>query len=126
DAHGIWVAGLLRPGLSDEQVTALQASALSGDWRRTAHGLEMVAALAVPVPGFPILSLHASADEGQVSLVAAGPVLPEAEAITAGILPSAEEVAGIVRTAVEEYRFQEKRAERMDALRPFMEKARSA
>ena len=54
DAHGIWVAGVLRPGVSDEQVHALQASPLSGDWRRIGGRLELVAALAVNSPGFPV------------------------------------------------------------------------
>jgi len=56
DDHGIWVAGVLRPGVTDEQVRALRAAAISGDWRRVKPGadLEMVAALAVNVPGFPI------------------------------------------------------------------------
>lgn len=54
DAHGIWVAGALRPGVSDEQVRALRGSSLSGDWRRIGGTLELVAALAVNVPGFPI------------------------------------------------------------------------
>jgi hypothetical protein len=120
--HGIWVSGLIRETATQAQLDALQASALSGDWRRTAYGLEMVAALAVPVPGFPIVALHASGDEGQVSLVAAGAVLPES-ALTAGLLPSADEIAGIVRTAIEEYRFQEKRAERFAPLREFADKA---
>ena len=54
DEHGIWVAGVLRPGVSDEQVHALQASPLSGDWRRIGGRLELVAALAVNSPGFPV------------------------------------------------------------------------
>lgn len=125
DQHGIWFAGMVRPTATTEQLDALQASALSGDWRQTAHGLELVAALAVPVPGFPILSLHASAEEGQMSLVAAGAVMPE-EAITAGLVPSADEIAGIVRTAIAEYRFQEKRETRLAALNPWIEETREA
>ena len=56
DEHGIWVAGVLRPNVTDEQVRALRAAAISGDWRRVKPGseLEMIAALAVNVPGFPI------------------------------------------------------------------------
>lgn len=54
DVHGIWVAGALRPGVSEEQVRALMASPLSGDWRRIGGQLELVAALAVNSPGFPI------------------------------------------------------------------------
>ncbi len=58
DEHGIWVAGALRSTVTDDQVHALRAAAISGDWRRVSIGregnLEMVAALAVNVPGFPI------------------------------------------------------------------------
>ena len=69
DEHGIWLAGALRPGVTEEQVRALRASSLSGDWRPIGAGLELVAALAVNSPGFPI----ARVASGRVaSLVAAG------------------------------------------------------
>lgn len=51
---GPFAAGALRPGLTDEQVRVLRALAFSGDWRTIGRGLELVAALAVNVPGFPI------------------------------------------------------------------------
>jgi hypothetical protein len=54
DAHGIWLAGAIRPGVSAEQVRVLKASPPSGDWRRIGGGLELVAALAVNNPGFPV------------------------------------------------------------------------
>ena len=54
DVHGIWVAGAMRPGVSEDDVRTLQASPLSGDWRRIGGNLELVAALAVNSPGFPI------------------------------------------------------------------------
>lgn len=54
DAYGIWVAGSIRPGVTEEQVRTLKASPLSGDWRRVGGNLELVAALAVNSPGFPI------------------------------------------------------------------------
>jgi hypothetical protein len=54
DAHGIWVAGRVVPGATDEQVDALRRSPLSGDWRRIGGNLELVAAHAVNVPGFPV------------------------------------------------------------------------
>lgn len=54
DEHGIWIAGALRPTATVEQVRALRGSSLSGDWRRIGGSLELVAALAVNVPGFPI------------------------------------------------------------------------
>lgn len=54
DAHGIWIAGALRPTVTSEQVDVLRASPLSGDWRSIGGSLELVAALAVNSPGFPI------------------------------------------------------------------------
>ena len=54
DQHGIWVAGSLRSGVSDEQVARLKASPPSGDWRRIGGNLELVAVLAVNTPGFPV------------------------------------------------------------------------
>jgi 2'-5' RNA ligase len=54
DTHGIWVAGALRPHLTDEQIREFRAAPLSGDWRRIGGRLELVAALAVNTPGFPV------------------------------------------------------------------------
>lgn len=73
DDYGIWVAGAVRPGTTAEQLHALRASALSGDWRRIGGQLRMVALLAVNVPGFPLPRVSAAVNSGkQVSLVASG------------------------------------------------------
>jgi hypothetical protein len=78
DDYGIWFAGAMRPDAPQEKVQAFRSGALSGDWRRIGQGMEMVAALTVNVPGFPIprLALAASGEE-QVSLVASGIVTTE-------------------------------------------------
>lgn len=73
DGHGIWVAGSLLPGVPEHRVAELRRSPLSGDWRPTQQGLELVAALAVNSPGFPVVGFTASGDVQ--SLVAAGMVL---------------------------------------------------
>lgn len=75
DDHGIWISGCLREGVTPQQVHALQAGAISGDWRNIGGSLELIAALVVNVPGFPIPrpALAAAGDE-QLSLVAAGVV----------------------------------------------------
>lgn len=95
DEHGIWISGALRPGVSEDDVRVLRALALSGDWRhdRRTGGLEMVAALAVNVPGFPIpravvasgrsisqptTRAGVGAGQQQTALVASGIVLPAA------------------------------------------------
>ena len=77
DIHGIWVAGATTPEVSEAKVAELRRSPLSGDWRPTPKGLELVAALAVNTPGFPVVGVNAS---GEVqSLVAAGMVLSQEE-----------------------------------------------
>lgn len=65
--HGIWVTGAVRSDLSPEGLRDMRANPPSGDWRLLRHNnLELIASLAVPVPGFPItrsqLALAASAD----------------------------------------------------------------
>lgn len=89
DDHGIAVAGSVCPDADDTVVAALRRSPLSGDWRRYGGNLELVAALAVNVPGFPVRrpSLAAAANEQgrQNSLVAAGVLAPAPTALAAGI-----------------------------------------
>ena len=86
DDHGIWVAGAMRPGVSEQQTYALKATgALSGDWRRIGGNLELVAALAVNVPGFPIVrtEMAASATGQALALVAAAVVTLDPNAVDA-------------------------------------------
>jgi hypothetical protein len=71
DAYGIWVAGALRPTVDEQTAARLRAPALSGDWRRVGGGLELVALLAVNVPGFPVPRARVASGEPQ-ALVAAG------------------------------------------------------
>jgi hypothetical protein len=70
DELGIWFAGALRPGVTEEQVHALRASAISGDWRAIGGHLELVAALCVNTPGFPVV---ASGRGGQLPDYVEGP-----------------------------------------------------
>jgi hypothetical protein len=71
DDHGIWVVGALVDDLAPEAIATLRRSPLSGDWRRIGGGLELVAALAVNVPGFPIPRAATRAGV-PVALIAAG------------------------------------------------------
>lgn len=75
DDHGIWFSGKLLPGTTDEDIATLKRSGLSGDWRGINGNLELVAALAVNVPGFPIPRTEALSASGTQSLIAAG-VMP--------------------------------------------------
>jgi hypothetical protein len=85
DEHGIWFAGAMRD-VTPEQARGLSCAALSGDWRSIRGNLELVAALAVNVPGFPVPRRALAASGGvQTSLVAAGMVEePVVDAVTAG------------------------------------------
>lgn len=66
DAHGIWFSGALRSGVTPEQIRALMASDVSGDWRRIGGGLELVGILSVNVPGFmkPRMALRKDRPQG--------------------------------------------------------------
>lgn len=82
DLHGIWFSGHLRPDAKPEQVHALTASgSVSGDWREIVRGsrqLELVAALVVNVPGFPVgRPAVTAAAGGPIALVASGAITPE-------------------------------------------------
>jgi hypothetical protein len=79
DEYGIWVAGAVRDELTDQQLHALQAGALSGDWRGYNGNLELVAALVVNVPGFPV-QRPALAAGGAVAI---SPVLSNADRVAA-------------------------------------------
>ena len=77
DAYGIWLAGALRPDIDELSIRRLRGATLSGDWREYAGGSELIAALAVNVPGFPIVRPKVRVASGQVfSMVAAGRVTP--------------------------------------------------
>jgi hypothetical protein len=73
DAFGIWVHGVIRRSATPEQVDALRAAPLSGDWRTIDGSLELVAALAVNSGGFPIPRARV-ASGAPLALVAAGVV----------------------------------------------------
>ena len=73
DAHGIWIAGRMLPTADDLQRQTLRRSSLSGDWRKVDGEWELVAALAVNVPGFPIPRTETFVASGaDDALVAAG------------------------------------------------------
>lgn len=126
DSYGIWVAGSLRSGVDLDTASILKAASLSGDWRTIGGKLELVGALAVNVPGFPIprTSLAASADR-QESLIAAGVVIRDGELVAGGSTITADEIAAITRNAIAEYRHQEKREARLAALQPVREQVRA-
>lgn len=75
DEYGVWVAGVLEPGLTDAEQVKVRAMTLSGDWRTMNGRVSFIAALAVNVPGFAV-PRRTTGDKGQlVSLVAAGSLM---------------------------------------------------
>ena len=134
DAHGIWIAGTLAPGLTDAQVALLRASSPSGDWRVPpgGHGLELVAVCAVNVPGFPVARGRVHVAESQVLALAAsganlgltvgGPHLGDLEARIARLESIAEPLRDL---AVQRYESQLATSDPRRALRDFARRRRS-
>jgi hypothetical protein len=113
DEYGIWCAGMVRPGTSQEKIHALRASTLSGDWRTIRGALEMVAALVVNTAGFPIPRTALAASGGrQVSLVAAGIVPREAPEV-----PDVFDVEAFAEAVAKHMKAMSSRQERMAALK---------
>lgn len=86
DEFGPWIAGAVRPDLDDISRWELEMADVSGDWREIVVGgrrnLELVAALGVNVPGFPITppALAASASNDRaVAAVGLGAITHEAQ-----------------------------------------------
>lgn len=88
DEHGIAFSGRLRPWATERQIHELFAAGPSGDWRevrsRGLSSMEMVAAHAVNVQGFPVArkarAKFTVEDGRQVSLIAAGALAPREDA----------------------------------------------
>ena len=94
DAHGIWVSGALRPGVTPIQVVMADRYSFSGDWRNG----ELLAACSVTVPGFHLDaddSVRALAASGQASQVVVAEAVPQVRrdggeivaVLSAGLLP---------------------------------------
>lgn len=84
DAYGIWVAGSLRPGIPADRVRIARSAPISGDWRTIRGSLELVGALAVNVPGFPVPRPRGLLASGEVkSLLASGVVAHDDQAARA-------------------------------------------
>lgn len=69
-ADGVWVAGALLPGVTADQVRRIMSLSLSGHWLPTADGYELLGALLVPVPGYPMARRRASVTVRDGRLVA--------------------------------------------------------
>jgi hypothetical protein len=82
DAWGIWLAGAMRPTATPEHIRTLRASHVSGDWRGIpGFGSDLMAVLAVNVPGFPVPRLHSRSRGDELVALVAGAALFTDEAI---------------------------------------------
>lgn len=87
DSVGIWMAGVLAEHLPEAQRLALQRTgSISGDWRAIGGNLELVAALGVNVPGFPIPRVQSRV----ASLAAAGGRVQPTALVASGIVSHVE------------------------------------
>lgn len=102
DEHGIYVAGQVNVDATPEKVREGASAPLSGDWRRVGGGMELVAALSVSTPGFPVRREFVVAGES-MSLVAAADI-PAPAAVPA------EELKQVVLEAMREYAAENKTA----------------
>lgn len=75
DRIGVWLAGAIMPDLDAFTTRRFRSCGASGDWRPIGGQLRLVAALSVPVGGFPIPRARV-ASGAPLALVAAGALMP--------------------------------------------------
>lgn len=85
DEFGGWFAGALRPDCDAEKARTLRGAALSGDWRNVDGNLELVALLAVNVPGFPVPRTRALVADGEVIAMTAAGILIDVDMLPEGV-----------------------------------------
>lgn len=112
DDYGIAFSGVVHPNASSRQIMDGTSAPLSGDWRRHGGNLELVAALTVNTPGYPVVR-GANDEQGRdLSLVAAGMV-----PASAGDTPPVEQVAAAAaRAAIDEYVDRQERDRRANSI----------
>lgn len=132
DAHGIWVAGSLRPGITAEQVRVARSAPISGDWRTIRGSLELVGALAVNVPGFPVPRPQGLLASGEVRSLQASGVVAHDDAAARAAHPSSRGAGGgltlgdisyLKRLAESERRRDLQRSTAADKMRARVERA---
>jgi len=120
DEHGTWIAGAIAPGLSNESIEAIRRLSLSGDWLPRGDQQVLIAALAVPVPGFSIRAKVA----GAMFTVGPAPVIEKPDLVlVADALVAVRDMIRDVRDTlapiVEERREAEARARAEEAFAAF-------
>jgi hypothetical protein len=74
-----WFSGVLRPDATEEQVHALRAHGVSGDWRPVDGRTTLAAVLSVPVPGLPVRPKALVASGRLEALITSSPPPPDEE-----------------------------------------------
>lgn len=132
DAYGIWVAGSLRPGITPEQVRVARSAPISGDWRTIRGSLELVGALAVNVPGFPVPRPQGLLASGEVKSLQASGVVAHDDSAARAAHPSSRmrgdgltlgDISYLKRLAESERRRDLQRATAADKMRARVERA---
>lgn len=132
DAYGIWVAGSLRPGITAEQVRVARSAPISGDWRTIRGSLELVGALAVNVPGFPVPRPQGLLASGEVKSLQASGVVAHDDSAARAAHPSSRmrgdgltlgDISYLKRLAESERRRDLERATAADKMRARVERA---
>lgn len=132
DAYGIWVAGSLRPGITAEQVRVARSAPISGDWRTIRGALELVGALAVNVPGFPVPRPQGLLASGEVRSLQASGVVAHDDSAARAAHPSSRmagdgltlgDISYLKRLAESERRRDLQRATAADRMRARVERA---
>ncbi len=109
DKFGIWLAGALTPETDEMKAAALRRHPPSGDWRNVGGNLELIGALAVNTPGFPVPRSRVASGAPQ-ALVAAGALAPSGDLFDDGTGHfSADAVQQAVALAVRAERQRERR-----------------
>nr|DAV70973.1 MAG TPA: minor head component F [Caudoviricetes sp.] len=132
DASGIWIAGSLRPGITAEQVRVARSAPISGDWRTIRGSLELVGALAVNVPGFPVPRPQGLLASGEVRSLQASGVVAHDDSAARASHPSSRmqgdgltlgDISYLKRLAESERRRDLQRASAADKMRARVERA---
>lgn len=105
--HGIWVSGALRPSVTDEQLRTLRASPLSGDWRWIDGQLELVGALAVNLPGFPVPRTKGLVASGAMTSMVSAGVIANPAALQAKQFSDAD--AAVLQKLIDRERLHDQR-----------------
>jgi hypothetical protein len=79
DKFGTWLAGALRSDLNDLEIQHLRTHPPSGDWRPIKGQNDLLAAFAVPVPGFPIQRALVASADGLISGIISAPLVIDHE-----------------------------------------------